>query len=572
MMQRIRKASLIYMAAVTLLVALLPASVTAGYLVKRQTQLALDGQQELLESTLQEKKRQAGLYYKQLQYQLELWMQREAVPFLADEGRLPVWTEMKDVNRVYLFDANQKPAYSSTEQGIEEAGVQLKQQMFEQPWVAGDFTVEGKSALQHLFYKIVSGQEVLGYFVGELNHSGLVELLSAESSAAVELFNNKYEIVATPDPESMLKRSINPISKKMLDGNTGYEKLDGDWYAYSFVNLDGQSLFLTVRQPEAEALQALEGQSTILLFLLTAFAGFGLFVGLKQFRRMQELLAAHRIEAHEYSQLEVRQTWKEKEERVYGRMHAQIHYVLSSVQRKVNKLRQEDREYKLLGYYQNVAETLDGFVDKNNQTRETMRYFGELNSHFVQQYLHTKEQLQQVTEELGKAQSLLDQRINMGAANEDVEVQAVWAEAMLYVQGRMETGNIRFEQQFEHTPRVMIQRELLEKTFRGILENAYQAILKKRMLDEDELDEHEDEVNVICRFQNNRICIQLRDTGGGIRNELRKYYFSPTYSRKDHDESFSLYQIDQFMEQIGGKILLENEARGLLVTISFPVL
>lgn len=571
MMRRIPNATLVYIMIASVLIMLAPFGISSYYWMGKQTQLANDNRQHFLQNTLREKKQETELYYQSVEKEMEWWIQAEAYPFLSGGGPAPVWKENKEINAVYLFDAGHNTVYSSTGSPDRSVEEELKNKLFSAPWMIGDFVAAQEGAKQRLFYKLPGNGGHAGYFVCELNNTRLMDMMKTDGSYTSELYNNTFDAVAGSDPARLYKRLIQTVTKRMLDGNTGYEKYGQNWYAYTFVSLDDQPLYLMVYQNEAAPLRTVQNQRLILIILFVFFLFIALFMAWKIIKKVQKLLAGQEIGEQEKLQHLVRQALLEKEERIYGMLHGQLHHLLSAVTRKLGALRQEDREFTLVGYYQNIFESLESYVAKNNQTRETLRYFQELNGYFLQQYVATKEQLQELRQDIGKAQTLLDEHIGLGRMDEGVDVHSVWEDARAWLLGSMKSDNIRILRHFEPVPRIAIQKDMLEKVFRGIMENAFTAIHGKRLIRQDDGEEYADTLSVTCQLgAHNQIQMEFTDSGGGIKNEMRVHYFSPDYSKKQSGDSLSLYQIDRFLNQTGGKISLKNVDGGLCVTIHIP--
>jgi signal transduction histidine kinase len=78
---------------------------------------------------------------------------------------------------------------------------------------------------------------------------------------------------------------------------------------------------------------------------------------------------------------------------------------------------------------------------------------------------------------------------------------------------------------------------------------------------------------VETRKENNRVCIQVSDTGGGMTDDFMKnYLFKPFRTTKKAGLGIGLYQCRQIVEAHDGRIEVQSEpGKGSVFTTCLPV-
>src|SRR6185312_7591976 len=84
--------------------------------------------------------------------------------------------------------------------------------------------------------------------------------------------------------------------------------------------------------------------------------------------------------------------------------------------------------------------------------------------------------------------------------------------------------------------------------------------------------ENADSITVRTAVAANRLEVQVRDTGGGVPEEVLPKIFEPLFSTKGFGVGLGLPTVKQIVEQHGGTIAISSEAgKGATVKVSLPL-
>jgi len=97
----------------------------------------------------------------------------------------------------------------------------------------------------------------------------------------------------------------------------------------------------------------------------------------------------------------------------------------------------------------------------------------------------------------------------------------------------------------------------------NIVNNSIDAIIESKSV--------EKEIFITCKEENKKILIQIRDTGGGMREDILERVFEPYFSTKGQNGTgLGLYMAKMIVNKyIDGDISVENIEGGAQFTISF---
>ena len=108
----------------------------------------------------------------------------------------------------------------------------------------------------------------------------------------------------------------------------------------------------------------------------------------------------------------------------------------------------------------------------------------------------------------------------------------------------------------------MVDRKQFQEVLFNLLRNACQAIGEKG------------KITVAAREANDRIIIDIQDTGAGVDPDKIKELFNPFFTTKDPGKGtgLGLFIVRQIVERNGGRIYMKNTevGRGTTFTVEFP--
>ena len=106
---------------------------------------------------------------------------------------------------------------------------------------------------------------------------------------------------------------------------------------------------------------------------------------------------------------------------------------------------------------------------------------------------------------------------------------------------------------------VSLDRDQLIQIFINIIQNSVEAMSNGGNL------------SIKTYSQSNRVFIEIKDEGVGIKQEDMKKLFNPFFSTKKRGTGLGLYIIKRIIENNGGNIYIESrEGTGTLTRIEFP--
>lgn len=113
---------------------------------------------------------------------------------------------------------------------------------------------------------------------------------------------------------------------------------------------------------------------------------------------------------------------------------------------------------------------------------------------------------------------------------------------------------------FPHLPAVECDPELLKQVLLNLIMNAIQAMPE------------DGEVVVSAMPRHERMLIQVKDGGTGIKPEDRDRIFDPFFTTKDNGSGLGLSVAHQIVEQHGGMLTAEaNPGKGMTFSVSLPL-
>jgi len=123
--------------------------------------------------------------------------------------------------------------------------------------------------------------------------------------------------------------------------------------------------------------------------------------------------------------------------------------------------------------------------------------------------------------------------------------------------------HIEIRQDLAPVPNISAKPEEIKQVFFNIIRNGMQAMAGEGIL------------NLSTSLEGDQVCIRIRDTGAGIKEENLGKIFDPFFTTKgpDEGEGLGMYIVQKIIKKYGGDIAVESEeGKGTTFTITFPAI
>ncbi|MFQ5356412.1 MAG: sensor histidine kinase, partial [Mariprofundaceae bacterium] len=143
----------------------------------------------------------------------------------------------------------------------------------------------------------------------------------------------------------------------------------------------------------------------------------------------------------------------------------------------------------------------------------------------------------------------------------EVDVHEKLAEAVSMAELSRLDDHIEIRQNLAPVPKISAQPEEVQQVFFNIIRNGIQAMPDKGILE------------ITTALEEGLVCIQITDSGHGIKEENLGKIFDPFFTTRgpDEGEGLGMYIVQKIVNQYGGTITLESkEGKGTTFIIRFP--
>jgi len=161
-----------------------------------------------------------------------------------------VITEESGVAEVVFFDDTYTPVNKIDSSGLIEihdysssVRLTLQEIVFPAGRVTSDIQLpDGTSAL-YIFYKVIDSEHNLGYAAWKLSYDWLQNTLPSSSAYSRNIFNDKYQLIASSGDTPLWSTHITEQTERMLDGFSETEVYSGVLHSFGFVDLGDTAVY-----------------------------------------------------------------------------------------------------------------------------------------------------------------------------------------------------------------------------------------------------------------------------------------------------------------------------------------
>jgi len=171
--------------------------------------------------------------------------------------------------------------------------------------------------------------------------------------------------------------------------------------------------------------------------------------------------------------------------------------------------------------------------------------------------------IQEVTRLEGMVKDLVELKTTAVSYKEKVEINAVILDVVREFQEEMSKNAIELRSDLSHNaPVVSADREQLKLALKSLFKNALEAMV----------DSPEKILTITSALEDDRLKMELRDTGRGIPKEKIKNIFDPFFTSKTTGPGLGLTLASKIIQEHRGNISVESEPeKGTCVTVSLPL-
>jgi two-component system, NtrC family, sensor kinase len=207
---------------------------------------------------------------------------------------------------------------------------------------------------------------------------------------------------------------------------------------------------------------------------------------------------------------------------------------------------------------QEHADDLNGFLTRDPKGERLLPYLAKLGSHFQHDRQVLARELDQLRGHVGHIKEIVSTQQNYAKVSgliEEVSLAGLLEDALRIVESGFARHQIRVEKEFENLPPVFTDKHAILQVLLNLLRNAKQAIKDNQAL--------ERRVRLrLCRCKENRVRIEVQDTGVGLAPELLTRVFAHGFTTKRDGHGFGLHSGALTAKGLGGSLWAESEGPG----------
>ncbi|MBN1697900.1 MAG: PAS domain S-box protein [Spirochaetales bacterium] len=140
------------------------------------------------------------------------------------------------------------------------------------------------------------------------------------------------------------------------------------------------------------------------------------------------------------------------------------------------------------------------------------------------------------------------------------DLNQVVNELLEFLKYELEKAHVGLEVKLGRIPRIEIDEKYLKQALLNIIQNALSAMPEGGTL------------NVESRRDEDRVCLEITDTGKGIPQDIMDKIFEPYFTTKDFGSGLGLTLVYKIIKEHNGDIYVESkEGNGTTFVLSFPI-
>ncbi|MCD2332435.1 two-component system sensor histidine kinase NtrB [Borreliella americana] len=129
----------------------------------------------------------------------------------------------------------------------------------------------------------------------------------------------------------------------------------------------------------------------------------------------------------------------------------------------------------------------------------------------------------------------------------------------------LESKNIKLLLNLNKISNILIDEKLLKQVIINIVKNAEEALLETK--------KEIKKIEIFLFEKDNKIHINIKDNGNGVKDEVKGEIFKPQFSTKEKGSGIGLTISYKIIKELGGEIFVESkEFEGTIFTITLPKL
>jgi signal transduction histidine kinase len=226
-----------------------------------------------------------------------------------------------------------------------------------------------------------------------------------------------------------------------------------------------------------------------------------------------------------------------------------------------------DKLAAVVGMFQEHSGDLEDFLRRDPKGQRVPPYLAKLGSHFEQQHLSMLAELELLTNHVGHIKRIVATQqnyANVSGLIEKISLGDLVEDALRILQSGFERHHIVLLRDFEEVPRVDSDKHQILQILLNLLRNARQAI--------DDAPKPERLIRIrIRRYGDDRVRIEVRDSGIGLAPENATRIFARGFTTKADGHGFGLHSGALAARQLGGALWAGSEGPGLGATFTLEL-
>ena len=226
-----------------------------------------------------------------------------------------------------------------------------------------------------------------------------------------------------------------------------------------------------------------------------------------------------------------------------------------------------DRIPALVGVLQQHSDDLETFLRHDPKGQRVLPYLANLSSHLERERASMLKELDLLTDHVGHIKQIVATQQNYAKVSgliERISPADLMEDALRILQTGFQRQDILLQKEFEEDLEIESDKHQIMQILLNLLRNAKQAI--------GDSERQEKLVRLrISRHGDDRVRIEVRDSGVGIPKENLTRIFAHGFTTKSTGHGFGLHSGALAAKQLGGSLRVESEGPGLGATFTLEL-
>ncbi len=213
-------------------------------------------------------------------------------------------------------------------------------------------------------------------------------------------------------------------------------------------------------------------------------------------------------------------------------------------------------------------DNIESFISNDPKGRKLLEYYPILEESFVEERRIINDHLERLNKKIKNISDVIASQQSYAKSSflcEDYPLWEIAEEALVMMDGLLESNSIIVKKQYQKTPNIKLQKTKLIHILINILKNANDSLM--------EVDNGDKVIKLSINANKSKVFLKVCDNGVGIPKNRQKKIFSHGFTTKLKGYGFGLHSCANYMTDMRGNMRVESDGVGAGATfiLEFPV-